>query len=280
MAEEELEFAMKYEDGMLVFERHSPEEKRRLIYKKDRCIGCGMCSEACPTKAIALGPIGAINKNLVDAPYITIDHEKCVLCGICSAVCLFNAIDVEIDGVKVRESPDFVNYERVYIFNQEKCKMKDEENQIPCEECKLACPRGAITFAGIKEIEGRVINTMEREEGDCVYCTTCERACPTQAIKVNRIFEGEVVVDQEACQGCGSCEEICPTGAIYLPKKAGWEKKNKVEVLNDICCFCSACEKVCPAKAIDVKRSKVRYTAGEKKSWTKAWEKTFNSFLR
>ncbi|GBE55411.1 MAG TPA: 4Fe-4S dicluster domain-containing protein [Euryarchaeota archaeon] len=280
MSEDELSYTLKFNEGIMLFERDSTRENRRLIYDKDRCTGCGMCVEACPTKAVYLGPLGAINKGLSDVPHISIDAEKCVLCGICSAICLFNSINVEIDGRSVKNNRDFVNYEGIHIFNQNKCSMKNEEKLEACEDCMNACPRNAITFAGIKEVEDKNINTMERDEDKCVFCSACEKACPTEAIKVNKIFDGELVVDQEICQGCGSCKEICPTGAIYLPNyNKLWEKVPKVEVTTQICCFCSACEKVCPVNAITLKRSSVKYTKGEEKSWTKAWEKAFKSFV-
>jgi len=279
-SEDEVSYTFRHKDDTILYERDSPRDSRKLTYSLEKCIGCGMCVEACPTEAIELGPIGAVNKGKSDSPHIFIDPEKCVLCGICSAVCLFGAIDVEINGEEVKESDRFVNYEKVYLFNQDKCEMKDEEELVPCEECKEACPREAITFAGIKEVEGEKVNTIERDESRCVYCTTCEQSCPTGAIKVNRIFEGEVEVDQDSCQGCGSCEEICPTGAIYLPEQAlPWAKERKVEVDNDVCCFCSACENVCPVEAIEVKRSRVRTRGGKEKTWRKAWEKAFEDFV-
>lgn len=281
IGEDELIYNFRSREDGIIFERTSSMEGHRLVYSSRRCNGCGMCAEACPREAISLeGPIGAINKGVSSVPYISIDPEKCVICGICSAVCLLGAIDIEINDERVKRGRRFVNYEGVYIFNQEQCTMKDREKLIPCGDCKLACQRGAITFAGIQKAGAKSINTIERDEGRCVFCSACERACPHRAIKVRKVFEGEVTVDQELCQGCGSCEEICPIGAIYLPGyREPWEKYKKVETDSQICCFCSACEKVCPVDAIEVKRSKVRYAWDQNKPLRKVWKEAFEGFV-
>ncbi len=49
---------------------------------KQKCIGCSLCSRACPTKAIS----GEIRK-----PF-EIDQEKCIKCGLCYKSCRFNAV--------------------------------------------------------------------------------------------------------------------------------------------------------------------------------------------
>ena len=65
-------------------------EKRELIWNDCLCVGCGICYDVCPTKAITMGPLGAIAKGIVEAPKLDIDENKCVLCGLCAASCPFD----------------------------------------------------------------------------------------------------------------------------------------------------------------------------------------------
>ncbi|SHI28426.1 glycyl-radical enzyme activating protein [Desulfosporosinus lacus] len=58
---------------------HNPEGQRfdqELMYRQDRCIGCGQCIKVCPSKAIV-----SIEGQLV---YL---REKCLACGECSRIC-------------------------------------------------------------------------------------------------------------------------------------------------------------------------------------------------
>ncbi|WP_456475596.1 4Fe-4S binding protein [Candidatus Pyrohabitans sp.] len=275
MQDDELGYFLKVKGREVFFRRESARETRELRYTAEACIGCGLCYEACPVRAIKLGATGAITRRLMDAPPIEIDAERCVLCGVCSAVCMFNAIDVLVDDSPVKGNPEFPNFLSAFVFNQDDCKMKDEANGIACDECKRACPREAITFAGIVERGGKKINTIERDEAKCVFCSSCSEACPTQAIAVEKVFEGEVKIDHDTCTGCASCVDICPTRAMYMPRAEPWEKPAKVEVREQVCIYCGACEHVCPVDAIDVERTRVNYSRGEERSWTKKWEKIF-----
>jgi 4Fe-4S ferredoxin len=274
---DEAGFCMTLEEKEISFERETIREKRRLTYQPERCTGCGMCFEACPVEAIELGPLGAITTGQVSSPKVVIDPEKCVLCGICPAVCIFNAMDMEINGESMKDSPDFLRFDKDYIFYQEKCKMKDEANGVMCRDCEEVCPAEAVE-AKLVEKAGKLINTMERDVEKCIYCSSCQRVCPQDAIEVKKIFEGEVKIDQDKCQGCGVCWEICPTNAMSPPKPENpWERLEKVIADQEICNHCGACEKSCPVDAIVVDRWKVNYVKEREKSWTKAWERAFNS---
>ncbi|MDK2820930.1 MAG: hypothetical protein PWP31_895 [Clostridia bacterium] len=47
---------------------------------KEKCVGCGACSEICPMEAITVDEVA------------TIDNEKCMGCGACVSECPNEAI--------------------------------------------------------------------------------------------------------------------------------------------------------------------------------------------
>jgi NADPH-dependent 2,4-dienoyl-CoA reductase/sulfur reductase-like enzyme/Fe-S-cluster-containing hydrogenase component 2 len=49
-----------------------------------------------------------------------------------------------------------------------------------------------------------------------IPCNPCEAACPKGAIKVGQPITGLPVLDEEACTGCGLCLTACPGLAIFL----------------------------------------------------------------
>ena len=59
------------------------------VITKDKCIGCGMCTKACPADAISKTDYIAPGKK---KPALSIDPMKCVKCGACIATCKFGAI--------------------------------------------------------------------------------------------------------------------------------------------------------------------------------------------
>lgn len=69
---------------------HNPEgiqNGKNKLYTRKKCLGCGACVEACPTRALALTPEGIVT-----------DKQKCVLCGRCAEAC--PAMAIEISGTE------------------------------------------------------------------------------------------------------------------------------------------------------------------------------------
>jgi len=73
----------------------------------DKCVGCGLCLNVCPTAAIVLKDRKAV-----------IDLDKCTLCGACPQSCKFGAIVIERQQVIVRE--DISTYKGVWVFAEQR----------------------------------------------------------------------------------------------------------------------------------------------------------------
>lgn len=274
-----MQYEMAKEKNGFFFERQSVRGARRLSFDNEKCVGCRMCASVCPVDAIVIGPVGAITKGVSDNFKVRIDSGKCTLCGMCSGVCMFDSLNVTLEGEPLENAPGYVKYERLHVFNQEKCKMKDQEAGVVCKDCQEMCPTGAIE-AFLVEEDGKTINTINRDENLCIFCSTCQNVCPQDAIEVKKAFEGESLVDQDKCQGCGSCVEVCPTNAVAMPKGGSpWERTEKVFISDKTCIYCGACGQVCPVDAITIKRTKVNYHKDQEKSWTNSWENTFKSLV-
>ncbi len=228
----------KEDDNKFSYERISPYEKRLFIYKSDKCILCEFCINSCPVSALNIN----VRASYIDKLKINLEPKLCTLCSICYNVCLFDSIEFYVDE---RRSKKIIKYKGEFKFFDEKCDKRDDGNL--CNDCEIACPRGAIK-AYLKN--GK--NTIKRDEDKCIFCRNCEIACPRKAIEVSKFLEGEIHYDNEKCQACGACINICPTNSITTSKKIG----EKIKIKEETCIYCKACMNVCPVNAIEVRRNK------------------------
>jgi len=279
MDEHTVGYSMRVEDGALVYSRESVRENRELLFRKDKCVGCWLCYDACPTDAISCNPVGIIESVEEDHPNIVIDPQECVLCGVCAEVCMFGSLDMNIDGSSIMD----LNYPKLkeqWVWNEEKCIPKEAHGKkVLCSDCEVTCPRGALKCDLVsekgKKASGKVKNTVQRNVDLCIYCTTCQTECPEDAITVEKIFDGEINVDLNKCQGCGVCVDVCPSNALDMPKPGVGELSEKLTINKDACVYCSACVNSCPVEALSVKRIGIRYSPEDSRSATLRREEIF-----
>ena len=60
------------------------QRKTQVMFKKDVCVHCGACVEACPVGIHQMGPDGHFVDRSID----------CIGCRACEDACLYNALDI------------------------------------------------------------------------------------------------------------------------------------------------------------------------------------------
>jgi len=259
----------KKRDGVNVIqEQKLLQQVSNLILNSEVCTGCGICVEACPEEAIALGLVGATRRGAVAyAAPVDIDEVKCSYCGVCVVMCPFNALTLKVDGeerLPIVEKEGFPTYDMVADIDDEKC--------VRCTICEEVCPRDAID-RDVPEFEGARPDAKERQlaikskttfkvdDEKCTLCGICGAICPAIIVK-HKAFtaetgkvEGEVVWDETKCDACKVCVEACPEECITVEREVESDKiEGQVDIDQKMCCTCTWCSRSCPTEAIKVEK--------------------------
>ena len=70
----------------------------KLTLDKKRCVGCQICSLACPKEAIKTQKQPKIQGEKAKKAKVDVDLAKCNFCGICDVTCPYGAIKVTLNG--------------------------------------------------------------------------------------------------------------------------------------------------------------------------------------
>jgi 4Fe-4S ferredoxin len=253
----------------------------KLNLDKNLCVGCEICTFACPKEAIKLEKQSKRPEEKARHAKVDINLGKCNFCGICDILCPYGAIKVTLDGkhdLSVLSKESFPQLVRDIQVDTTKCT----EDCIKCEE---ACPLHLIKVTrftadgkpledvtGLTESEKRNLQIkVEIQKERCPCCRICEIKCPEGAIHVRAAFYGKMLIYPEKCpEGCTDCLDVCPiTGALYFS-----EGDRKVHVNEMFCVYCGACKLVCPVnEALELKRTKINHTPVKSGAWNKALER-------
>ena len=252
----------------------------KLTIDKKRCVGCQICSLACPKEAIKTEKQPKIEGQKIKKAKVDVDLAKCNFCGICDVTCPYGAIKVTLNGMhdlSILAKDSYPQLVRDIKVNTHLCEKE-------CVECETACPLSLIKiskfgFDGtpVENIETlspsskkRVQVNLDIQKDYCPTCRVCEFKCSPGALKDTKTFEGKISISQEKCpEGCTDCLDVCPIpGALML----GEDKKVHVNEL--FCTYCGACKNVCPVdEALQVKRTKIHHTPIHSGTWNKALER-------
>lgn len=167
----------KYRGEKMVTINRKGKECRSLNHQNDKCVGCGICSDMCPTQSIKLGPILPITRGLLQIDYININKDSCVLCGLCASACPFDAFDFTVNNENSKEMENYPKWENKACIDKEEC--------IYCGSCVKACPKDAIYLNRVlPKVEDLVRGEAEISLDKCIYCGMCRDMCPAEAISI------------------------------------------------------------------------------------------------
>ena len=246
-------------DNMFNIER-SGEEYRKLSYKDANCVGCGICTEVCPTSSLRLGPVVPIARGLIEMDLVSVNGDSCVFCGLCSVACPFDALSLEIDGESIKDKTNYPVWETESKVDDEEC--------IYCGRCYEVCPRDSILFErNLPNPVDLVRGEIEIDKDQCIYCSFCADLCPAGAIIIDNVpasnvdkLNNSIEVDLSKCIFCGVCKRVCPENAIkqicstcmYAEDIDVPEITGETIILESSCVNCSWCSEICPVDAITV----------------------------
>ncbi len=117
----------------------------KLTLDKNRCVGCQICSLACPKEAIKTQKQPKTRGSRQKKAKVDVDLAKCNFCGICDVSCPYGAIKVTLNGshdLNILAKDSYPTACPRHNSGHWQCPKQ-------CVECETACPLSLIKVSKV-----------------------------------------------------------------------------------------------------------------------------------
>ena len=165
----------------------------RASIKRELCVNCGKCRDACPYNAVVYTPVpcekacpvGAIQKDTGGAA--TIDYERCISCGRCGANCPFGAVSERSQLLEICMSLSSKDQAPPVAL-----VAPSAAGQFPGSFDQLVTALRTAGFSAVIEVAYGAVETVHREAAELVEHlnhgkTLTSSCCPayTEAVRIH-----------------------------------------------------------------------------------------------
>lgn len=179
----------------------------------DRCIGCGICERACPTKCITMVDAEDDDGKTVRRPQVYLG--RCMMCGYCAEYCPVDAMTTTPDY----ELAEFTRKDLVYDPRRLAFEGTTEMMEVHLEEhLQSNLDKGIEKPTAFFDTDRPVL-----DDDLCIGCSRCAKVCPTSAIEmvvVGQNAKGRDIkrpkLDSTKCVCCERCVIECPKDALEI----------------------------------------------------------------
>ena len=221
--------------------------KKARSVNMDKCTGCGVCQEKCPSKKIPNEfNRGLNNRTAIYTPFAqaipnvpVIDRENCIKfktgkCGVCSKVCQAGAIDYDQQDEIVTQKYGAIvvatGFDTIKLDKYDEYAYSQSKDVITSLELERIMNAAGPTKGHLE----RLSDGKAPKELVFIQCV-CQEKCPSKKIpnEFNRGLNNRTaiytpfaqaipnvpVIDRENCLKfktgkCGVCSKVCQAGAI------------------------------------------------------------------
>ncbi|MCK5599324.1 FAD-dependent oxidoreductase [bacterium] len=217
----------------------SPQYRGIHANDHEECIGCGACSDICPTDAIRLIAFEGEPREGAKNQRPEIDYGRCCFCGYCVDICSTGSLSMTRKFIHIECTPKTPDPEKEVNMIKDKFILLPDEKGLDDLGWNTPTPLSLLDLERV---------SMEQLSSDLRNDSFVEI--------VKGFSKEQAVKEASRCIECGICTDACPAG-MNIPEyiTAIWDNDNKASVewmyktnpLSNVCGrVCThVCETVC-----------------------------------